>query len=63
MWRIGAAGWASGVWGLDAEGEGESTTHILLGGGVSQGLEGVVMGTNRWALVATSLATVCARVE
>jgi len=51
------------VWGLDAEGEGESTTHILLGGGVSQRLEGVGMGTNRWALVATILATVCARVE
>jgi hypothetical protein len=63
VWRIGAAVWASGVWGLDAEGEGESTTHILLGGVVSQGLEGVGMGTNRWALVATSLATVCARVE
>jgi len=63
VWRIGAAGWASGVWGLDAEGEGESTTHIVLGGVVCLGVEGVGMGTNRWALVATSLATVCARVE
>jgi hypothetical protein len=57
--RVGMAGVMDGVGGPEEAGEGVSTTHILLRISSPR----TILKTNLCDRVATSLATVCARVE